>query len=492
MEYKIALENFHKTKDKNIFEDLYSQIILENSDLFTEEDIARISQYKPRQRRGAILSKLDRDRGLFLDIAKKALLEKMPKLKYMREVLEMLRKYVKVGEIEKEKFGEVMTPIDLVEEMLRQLPKDVWSDPNLKWLEPCNGSGPYLAYVIKNLMFGLKNWEPDEEKRYKHVIENMVYACELQPKNQFIYLCLVDPWDIYACNVYTGSFFDVSFDKHMKEVWGVEKFDIILGNPPYLRNLHLDFLLKSYNICNLVLMVHPNSWLVDEKNHTKIYLKTKSTIQSDLKKCIFVNPNQFDIKLSSPCTITYIDKNTKLKEILVSDKINKIDCYFNNIDHINKWNNNKEYISIKNKIDSYIQNKNSINFMLGDKGLKYYINIARVRGNIVSNSLEKLYSDDFFTLLPKDEGVSTNFTKNFCLNFDNKESAENCLSYLKTYTVRFCYSINKNDLSNNKIDMSRIPIVDFGKIWTDEKLVSEFCLSSEEFNFIKSIIPKYY
>ena len=34
-------------------------------------------------------------------------------------------------------------------------------------------------------------------------------------------------------NIYTGSFLEEGFDYHMKNVWGVEKFDVVVGNPPF-------------------------------------------------------------------------------------------------------------------------------------------------------------------------------------------------------------------------------------------------------------------
>ena len=403
------------------------------------------------------------------------------------------REYVKVGEVEKKKFGEVMTPLELVKEMLATLPEDVWSNPNLRWLDPANGTGPYPVMVIYKLMNGLKDWEPDDEKRYKHIVENMIYVCELQPKNMFLYMCAVDPFDKYKLNIYTGSFLEAGFNKHMKDVWGVDKFDVVIGNPPYQRNLHLDFVNSSFNICNgFVLMVHPNSWLIDEKNHTKIYLKTKELIRSNLEKCIFINANkEFGIKLSSPCTITLINCKNKLEKITVEDRISQTTSTYDNIDDINKWNNTLEYSSLKSKIDSYINKNNNLISIFGDKNLEFYINIARVRGNI-DNTNDSLYSSDFFTILPKDEKVSANFTKAFCINLDNEKNAENCIKYLKTDIVRFCYSINKNDLSNNKIDMLRIPLVNLSIEWTDEKLIQEFGLSENEYQFIKNIIPKYY
>jgi hypothetical protein len=432
------------------------------------------------------------DRNLFLRI--KGLINSgIGKYDHIKDVILMLREYVKVGEVEKKKFGEVMTPLELVKEMLATLPDEVWSNPNLKWLDPANGSGPYPLMVIYRLMNGLKDWEPDEEKRYKHIVEKMIYVCELQPKNMFLYMCAVDPWDIYQLNIYTGSFLESGFDKHMKEVWGIDRVDIVIGNPPYQRNLHLDFINSSFNICNLfVLMVHPNSWLIDEKNHTKIYLKTKELIKNNLEKCIFINANkEFGIKLSSPCTITLINCKRKLEKIIVEDRISQTTSTYNKIDDINKWNNTKEYSSVKLKVDNYINKNNNLISIFGDKNLKFYINIARVRGNI-DNTNDSLYSSDFFTILPKDEKVSPNFTKAFCINIENEIYAENCIKYLKTDIVRFCYSINKNDLSNNKIDMLRIPLVDFSTDWTDDKLVKEFGLTENEYQFIKNIIPNYY
>lgn len=144
----------------------------------------------------------------------------------------MLRDYVKVSATEVKEFGEVMSPISLVEEIMDTLPYEVWTNPNLKWLDPCNGVGTFFSVVVERLMKGLETFEPDENLRYKHIVENMIFACELQPKNLFLYLYAFDPKDEYALNIYSGSYLDGGFDEQMK-FWGVEKFDIIIMNPPY-------------------------------------------------------------------------------------------------------------------------------------------------------------------------------------------------------------------------------------------------------------------
>jgi hypothetical protein len=147
-------------------------------------------------------------------------------------LMELVDSYLKPSNTEKKMLGEVFTSLKLVEEMLDKLPKEVWSNPNLKWLDPANGIGNFPVIIVKNLMEGLKEWQPDSDLRLKHILENMIYVCELQSKNMFIYLQLFDSENKYKLNFHRGSFLDEGFSGVMKE-WGVEKFDIVVGNPPY-------------------------------------------------------------------------------------------------------------------------------------------------------------------------------------------------------------------------------------------------------------------
>ncbi len=109
----------------------------------------------------------------------------------LEKIKEQIKTYVNTKQDIK-KYGEVFTPLSLVNEMLDKLPKEVWSNPHLKWLDPANGIGNFPVIIVKNLMEGLKEWQPDDELRLKHILENMIYVCELQPKNMLIYLQLFD------------------------------------------------------------------------------------------------------------------------------------------------------------------------------------------------------------------------------------------------------------------------------------------------------------
>jgi hypothetical protein len=484
--YSMAFEEYQITKNNNLFEEVIDRMMLDG---FSPEFSSKIMSLPLKDKRMAILSLLDRDRDLFLKI-KGLINNDIGKMVHIKDVIQMLRKYVKVGEVEKKKFGEVMTPLELVKEMLANLPEEVWSNPNLKWLDPANGTGPYPTWVIFRLMKGLEKWEPNEEKRYKHIVENMIYVCELQPKNMFLYMCAVDPWDIYKLNIYTGSFLSEGFDKHMKEIWGFDKFDIVMGNPPYKRKLNLKFLNKSMEIADYSIFVHPSSWLIDEKNSNNDFRETRELHRKSLDKVILFNGNPiFGIGLYIPCAITLINKNKTDNKISVVDKINKISVDYTNIDDINKYSSNNEYRSIISKIKdcnkiSTLYNKN--------KGL-FFVNMSRIRGHVFENgNATEMYKDDFYTTIVKEEKVETKPTKSVFFSFTSEVEASNFLNYLKTNFCRFCLSICKNSSDLNKIDFSMIPNLDFTKEWTDESLIKEFNLTDDEVNFINKKIPKYY
>ena len=256
-----------------------------------------IKNCSPYEVRGKILSVLDPRNDLHYDYKEFHELNlDSEDLKYLDEIAVTLRNYVRVADVEKKTLGEVMTPIPLVEDMLDTLPKEVWSNKDLKWFDPCAGVGTFPSIVVQRLMEGLKKVIPNKNKRYRHIIENMIYVCELQAKNMFIFHCIFDRPNIFELNTYCGSFLDEKFDKHMSDVWGVEKFDIVIGNPPYQTSnegqtktkaiWHL-FVEKSINILSeggYLNMVHPSNWRYIDGSFRNIFemFKNKQMLYLEL------------------------------------------------------------------------------------------------------------------------------------------------------------------------------------------------------------------
>ena len=82
------------------------------------------------------------------------------------------------NEQNKKQFGEVFTPMSLVDDMLSKLPIHVWTDPDLKWLDPCVGMGNFMIAVYLRLIKSLTIIK-DIDRRKKHILENMLYMIEL-------------------------------------------------------------------------------------------------------------------------------------------------------------------------------------------------------------------------------------------------------------------------------------------------------------------------
>ena len=120
-------------KLKDLYEDIIEQMMMEEVAGTDTEILETLRNLSFDKQRMAILSILDKDRKLFMNIKK--LVDKAPvgATEHIKDIVQMLRKYVEVGEVEKKKFGEVMTPIFLIEDMLKTLDdKNVWNNPYLK------------------------------------------------------------------------------------------------------------------------------------------------------------------------------------------------------------------------------------------------------------------------------------------------------------------------------------------------------------------------
>jgi hypothetical protein len=188
-----------------------------------------------------------------------------------QELVAFLGQHLKPKELEKKQNGEVFTPPDLIQQKFNKLTladPQIWSDPSKKFLDPANGIGNYPALAFHRLMEGLKDAIPNEANRKKHILENMLYMCELNKKNIEVSRKVFDPEGVYALNLYQGSYLDLD----PKKEWGVEKFDVVFGNPPYQppsngkkggKSLWPTFVEKSMKLLKVngfLVFVHPALW----------------------------------------------------------------------------------------------------------------------------------------------------------------------------------------------------------------------------------------
>jgi site-specific DNA-methyltransferase (adenine-specific) len=71
---------------------------------------------------------------------------------------------------------EVLTPPQLANSILDLLPKEVWHNKDLTFLDPSCKTGIFLRECAKRLMVGLEKDFPDENERREHIFKNMLYG----------------------------------------------------------------------------------------------------------------------------------------------------------------------------------------------------------------------------------------------------------------------------------------------------------------------------
>lgn len=74
---------------------------------------------------------------------------------------------------------EVFTAPSITRSMLDLLPAEVWTNPDLKWLDPVTKSGVFLREACSRLMQGLTEWQPDSLKRREHILRNMLFGAAI-------------------------------------------------------------------------------------------------------------------------------------------------------------------------------------------------------------------------------------------------------------------------------------------------------------------------
>ena len=133
-----------------------------------------------------------------------------------------IKQHLPVKKIEKDKYGEVFTDPELINKMLDLFPKNVWTNPDLKWLDPATGAGFFMILVYQRLMKGLEKWETNTTKRSKHIITDMLHMVEINQKNCDICKNLFGK----SAQIVCSDFLNDGIFKNMS-------FDCIVGNPPF-------------------------------------------------------------------------------------------------------------------------------------------------------------------------------------------------------------------------------------------------------------------
>ncbi len=114
---------------------------------------------------------------------------------------------------------EVFTPPKIVNEMLDLLPKEIWSNKNIKFLDPASKTGIFLREIAKRLIKGLEKAIPNKQKRINHILKNQVYGLAITELTS-----LISRRSLYCSKKANGKY---SVCDNFKEMEGNIKLDKI-------------------------------------------------------------------------------------------------------------------------------------------------------------------------------------------------------------------------------------------------------------------------
>ena len=287
----------------------------------------------------------------------------------------------------KYKYGEINTPFFLIKEMLDLFPKKVFSDPNKKWLDPACGCGYFMMVLYNYLFNGLQNIIKDEKQREKHIIEKMLFMCEINEKNIII---LKERFGSKA-NIFHIDFLSFQYKN---------KFDFIIGNPPYNSNGIKK--VPTNKVINKKLNDGKTIW-IDFIKYSITLLKQKGylnmIIPSIWMKPDKANMNEFITKYKIHYLKTFT--NTETNKIF-KNQAQTPTCYFLLQKSLNKDNLINIYSDITNNYERYIIKKNIIplcGYSIIDKLFTYVekygnLNVLKTnmpsKHNIIYESLEDI------------------------------------------------------------------------------------------------------
>ena len=438
-----------------------------------------------------------------------------------KELLELINDCLKPKDVEKKQFGEVFTPIDFINnKMLKDIEnywlktydENIWTNEKLTWYDPAAGMGNYPIAIYYKLLDGLKNKIPDEELRKKHIIEKQLYMGELNKKNCQVIKQIFNMHNNYNLNLYQGDTLTIK----LNEIFGISKFDIIIGNPPYneeltkvgAKPLYNKFIEYYVNKCEILSFIVPSRWfsggkgldkfremmlkrkdivyinhfndackifgnLVDIKGGVNYFLIDKSYSGLCSYNGSFVQLNKYDIMIDSKY-YTIIDK------IQSHDSIIK---YYISQDHYKIQTNDTRLVDEhkQNHIKCYVsQQKGFVKYIKKDDIKKPFDNYKVITAR-AAHGANSCFGNTF---IGKPNEVHTKSYISF--NVQSEEEARSLISYMKCKLPNFMLSLRKisQDISENTCKW--IPLVPLDRYWTDKDVYDYFKLSKDDIQLIKN------
>ena len=386
--------------------------------------------------------------------------------------------------------------------------KSIFGEKNFRWFDPANGMGNFPIGIYYKLNDGLKKVISNQEERKKHILEKMLYMSEYNIKNVFVSNQIFDINNNYKLNIYQGDSLKLNTEKE----WGIREFDVVIGNPPYNKELkssgatalYNEFVETFINKCKYQTFVIPSRWFSGGKGLNKFrknMLKRTDIVYinhyEDSSK-IFgnnvsieggVNYYLIDKTYKGLCNFNNQNINIGKYDILVTNHLN-----YNLLDKLIKYPNinsicKGRYFDIETNDKRFIdKNKNTLKcFVSKQKGFIKYIDKKNIKREY------KFWK----VVTPRANGCKKKFGNIFSANenevhsgsyisfkVETKKESESLISYLKCKLPNILLGLRKISQNINGKVCKWIPLPPLDRTWTDEEIYIYYKLTKDEILFI--------
>jgi len=270
------------------------------------------------------------------------------------------------------------------------------------------------------------------------------------------------------------------------------RFTGALANPPYIKNLHLEFLLKNLQTSDYVQQVHPSGWLY--RTEKKVERDVKSELKGRLKKLTIINGNTTfsGTEFQAPLVVTEaVKEHDGLIEVHYETSGNTY--YIESLDDFPTgfWEPKQQHLDLIKKVKS----------LDGDrlrsekcKDQKHFLKCPEISGDGRSKDPTKMCKDDFWTFFYDGSDLKGEIKKTGRCFVLNSESEVNSLRlFLRTKFARFCFSISKVTVHCYiSRYLKNVPVPPLDREWDEESVYDYFNISKEDRKYIDNFIPTFY
>ena len=393
----------------------------------------------------------------------------------------------------------VHTSIELVNEICSKLEK---LPNNPKIIDPACGRGTFLVWMYEFLFnHYYSNIYDIEEKNYYCI--SALYGCEINKVIAQVTIKVLKQVQKYygvkkiiEPNIYVCDFLEKEF---------IMKFDVALGNPPYheldkngrpkgggkggCNNLWSKFFIKSKEIADNVLFIHPPSFL--SPNHI---VKQKMFEDGGLKFMKIFEKSPFDGVGTQACYYYWSknynglcqigNKSINLNMKILPNSSNPLDFAI-----FNKFFKNENSFKFKSNSNLHKTNKKHLlnDSMMREFKFKTYHGSKIVFSSICTELYDKtkvIVSDSGYLNPILD--INCNTTQHsFYFLIENESEGENLVNILKSNLYDYCLTRSKFSGFFNGEVLKNIPKIDLTKVWTNKEIYEYFNLSEEEIEHIE-------